>query len=202
MFATFETSTVYSNIAVWYSHFFFVGCNTSLNGTRGTFHSPNYPAKYPDGQYCSWRITVSPAQRIHLVFTTFSLQNESNTDALYVYDGKNEEGKELGVFYGKHPPPTRGIYSSSNQIFVMFISDSSVSYTGFNASYCDNQCPGKWCPGCERFHGAGVGWGGGGVIIKLGWELTFVLASKSGPALCTKYVKLLREVPCLVNDFR
>ena len=36
-----------------------------------------------------------------------------------------------------------------------------------------------------------------------GWtDLTFVLARKSGPALCTKYVKLLREVPCLVNDFR
>lgn len=39
------------------------------------------------------------------------------------------------------------------------------------------------------------GRGGGGVIIKLGWDLTFVLVSKSGPALCTKYVKLLREVP-------
>ena len=46
------------------------------------------------------------------------------------------------------------------------------------------------------------GAGRGGVIIKLGWDLTFVLASKSGPALCTKYVKLLREVPCLFNDFR
>ena len=42
------------------------------------------------------------------------------------------------------------------------------------------------------------GGGGGG-----GWtDLTLVLARKSGPALCTKYVKLLREVPCLVNDFR
>ena len=42
------------------------------------------------------------------------------------------------------------------------------------------------------------GGGGGGLWT----ELTFVLARKSGPALCTKYVKLLREVPCLVNDFR
>ena len=42
------------------------------------------------------------------------------------------------------------------------------------------------------------GGGGGG-----GWpEIKFFLARKSGPALCTKYVKLLREVPCLVNDFR
>ena len=43
----------------------------------------------------------------------------------------------------------------------------------------------------------------GSMVRGGGWtDLTFVLARKSGPALCTKYVKLLREVPCLVNDFR
>ena len=36
-------------------------------------NSPNYPEKYPDGQYCSWKITVSPSQRIHLLFTEFRL---------------------------------------------------------------------------------------------------------------------------------
>ena len=46
--------------------------------------------------------------------------------------------------------------------------------------------------------GSMVGGGGGGGCT----DLTFFLARKSGPALCTKYVKLLREVPCLVNDFR
>ena len=109
----------------------------------GTFHSPNYPWKYPDGQYCSWRITVDPAQQIHLKFTNFSLQNENNTDALYVYDGRDSSGKVLGVFYGGNPPSKEGIHSSSNHMFVIFISDKSASYTGFNAFYCEGRCSSK-----------------------------------------------------------
>ena len=102
---------------------------------NGTFHSPNYPNKYPDGQYCSWRITVSPAQQIHLTFTAFNLQNENNTDALYVFDGENSTGKVLGVFYGSYSPPKEGINSSSNHMFIIFKSDNNGSYTGFSASY-------------------------------------------------------------------
>ena len=113
-----------------------------MGGTNGKFHSPNYPEKYPDGQYCSWTITVSPSQRIHLLFTEFRLQNENNTDALYVYDGRDERGKELGVFYGD-TPPKGGINSSSNEIFVIFKSDGNISFTGFSALYCENKCPGK-----------------------------------------------------------
>ena len=102
---------------------------------NGTFHSPNYPNKYSDGQYCSWRITVSPAQQIHLTFTAFNLQNENNTDALYVFDGENSTGKVLGVFYGSYSPPKEGINSSSNHMFIIFKSDNNGSYTGFSASY-------------------------------------------------------------------
>ena len=121
----------------------FLGCNKSLTGAMGSFHSPNYPLKYPDGQYCSWRITVSPERKIHLMFTKFNLQNENNTDALYVYDGRNNTGDVLGVFYGGNAPSQKGIYSSSNYMFVIFKSDSNDSYTGFSAFYCESTCPGK-----------------------------------------------------------
>ena len=124
------------------------GCNKTLTGLSGTFHSPNYPQKYPDGQYCSWRITVSPAQQIHLTFTNFSLQNENNTDSLYVYDGENSTGEVLGVFYGGYPPPKNGMYSSSNNMLVIFKSDKNVSYTGFIASYTAVNCLGK----CYSYH--------------------------------------------------
>jgi len=83
----------------------FVGCTKTLAASNGTLYSPNYPRKYPDGQYCSWRITVSSEKQIHLTFTDFDLQSEKNTDALYVYDGQTADGKVLGVFYGDHPPP-------------------------------------------------------------------------------------------------
>ena len=123
---------------------FFLGCNESLTGFMGTFRSPNYPEKYPDGQYCSWRITVSPGQQIQLTFTNFSLQNENNTDALHVYDGENSTGEVLGVFYGGNPPSKQGINSSSNHMFVIFKSDKIYSYTGFSALYCEGRCSGKF----------------------------------------------------------
>ena len=131
------------------SIFFFLGCRESLTGVMGTFHSPNYPGKYPDGQYCSWRITVCPAQQVHLIFISFSLQKENHTDALYVYDGKNSTVEVLGVFYGRNPPSKEGIYSSSNHMFVIFKSDKMDSYTGFSAIYCEGRCTGK-LPFIER----------------------------------------------------
>ena len=67
--------------------------------------------------------------------TNFSLQSENNTDGLYVYDGENTTGKMLGVFYGGQAPPKEGIYSSSNNMLVIFKSDKSKSYTGFSASF-------------------------------------------------------------------
>ena len=125
------------------SYFYFLGCNQTHTTASGTFQSPNYPKKYPDGQYCSWRIMVNEVHKIHLKFTTFSLQTERNTDELYVYDGENAEGEVLGVFYGGHPPPREGIRSSSNTMFVIFKSDKNDSYTGFSASYYAGDNSGK-----------------------------------------------------------
>ena len=124
---------------------FFTGCNETLTGVNGSFHSPNYPTKYPDGQFCSWRITVSSWQQIHLTFTHFSLQSENNTDSLHVYDGENATGEVLGVFYGCHPPPKEGIYSSSNHLLVIFKSDKDISQAGFSASYVAVNCSSDSC---------------------------------------------------------
>ena len=60
---------------------------------------------------------------------------DKSTDELRVYDGVDETGTMLGVFYGGHPPPKEGIYSSSSRMFLIFKSDKNDSYTGFNASY-------------------------------------------------------------------
>lgn len=79
-------------------------------------------------------VNVTP--HIHLILTNFSLHHENNTDALYVYDGENATGEVSGMFYGRNPPPEEGIYSMTNQMFVMFKLDNQTgSCTGFNASY-------------------------------------------------------------------
>ena len=86
---------------------------------------------------------INTTQQIHLVFTNFSFQNEKDTDAIYVYDGQDSTGKVLGEYYGGYPPPKKGIFSSSNRMFLMFKSDNTDSYTGFSASYYAYKNPGK-----------------------------------------------------------
>lgn len=76
------------------------------------------------------------------MFTSFNLQAENNTDAVYVYDGDSEAREVLGVFYGGNLPP-KGIYSSSNNLLVVFKSDKNGSYTGFQAVYHAINCSGK-----------------------------------------------------------
>ena len=77
------------------------------------------------------------------MFTNFSLQAENTSDAVYVYDGENATGEALGVFYGGHPPPNDGIFSSTNNMFVIFKSNGNASYSGFQASYHAVNCSGK-----------------------------------------------------------
>ena len=77
------------------------------------------------------------------MFSSFSVQDKNNTDAVFVYDGGNTSAKMLGVYYGGHLPPTEGLFSSSNQMLVIFISDSNTSFSGFQASYHAVHCFGK-----------------------------------------------------------
>lgn len=87
---------------------------------------------------------VNSTQRIRLTFTAFDLQEDRGTDSVTVYDGVNETGKMLGVFFGGNPPSEEGIVSSSNTLFVMFQSDKSDSFTGFSASYIALRIEGKF----------------------------------------------------------
>ena len=119
-------------------------CNeTHMGADSGVFQSPNFPHNYPNEVYCSWSFTVNQSQHVFLMFSRFSLQAENNTDAVHVYDGGNTTGEVLGVFYGGHPPPKGGVYSSANQMFVVFKTDNNKSFSGFQASYHALTCSGK-----------------------------------------------------------
>ena len=123
-------------------HCLYLGCNKTLTATKGTFHSPNYLNKHSDGEYCSWRIYVSRRNRIRLTFSNVYNQNDPGT--LIVYDGENVSGEVLGVFYGNLPLAGREFFSSSNHMLVIFLSNATDSYTGFNASYSLIERKGKY----------------------------------------------------------
>ncbi|XP_015773687.1 PREDICTED: uncharacterized protein LOC107351897, partial [Acropora digitifera] len=78
---------------------YYHGCNKTLTAMNGTFHSPNYPSKHSDGEYCSWKISVSPGNRIRLTFSNASFRNQNDASNLIVYDGEHVSGEVLGVFY-------------------------------------------------------------------------------------------------------
>ena len=120
-------------------------CNeTHVGADSGVLQSPNFPHNYPNEAYCFWNIRVNQSQHVFLMFSSsFSLQAENNTDVIRVYDGGNTTGEELGVFYGGHPPPQDGLYSSANQMFVVFKTDNNKSFSGFQASYHALTCSGK-----------------------------------------------------------
>ena len=111
---------------------------------NGTFHSPNYPNKNSDGEYCSWKISVSSGNRIRLTFSNLSFHNQNDASKLIVYDGENVRGEVLGVFHGSLSPPGREFYSSSSHMLVIFVSNATDSYTGFNASYSFIERRGKF----------------------------------------------------------
>ncbi|XP_015757085.1 PREDICTED: cubilin-like [Acropora digitifera] len=114
---------------------YYRGCNKTLTAMNGTFHSPNYPNKHSDGEYCSWKISVSAGNRIRLTFSNPSFHKQDDASNIIVYDGENVSGEVLGVFHGSLPPPGKEFYSSSNHMLVVFESKATDSYTGFNASY-------------------------------------------------------------------
>ncbi|XP_058836590.1 protein tolkin-like [Topomyia yanbarensis] len=100
----------------------------------GRLESPNYPADYLPNKECIWRITVPKDYQVALKFQSFEVENHDNCayDYVEVRDGHSPESREIGAFCGyKIPPDMR---SSSNKMFVKFVSDGSVQKAGFLAT--------------------------------------------------------------------
>ena len=90
-------------------------------------------------------ISVSPGNRIRLTFSNVYNQNDAGN--LIVYDTENVSGEVSGVFCGNLPPTWKEFFSSSNHMLVIFVSNATDSYTGFNASHSLIERRGKFCQG-------------------------------------------------------
>ena len=73
--------------------------------------------------------------QVVLKFPKFSLQKGADTDNVQLYDGQNETSPSLGVYSGDTTPPSAGVRSTSNELFVMFKTNSKNNFAGFQASY-------------------------------------------------------------------
>ncbi len=84
---------------------------------------------YANSQSCGFLIDPGCADSIQLTFRSFSL--ESFYDYLRIYDGPNTSAPLLLSRTGFGVPPDVTAYSG--QMYVLFTSDGSVTYSGFDA---------------------------------------------------------------------
>ncbi|KAK0410740.1 hypothetical protein QR680_005299 [Steinernema hermaphroditum] len=118
-----------------------VGCGGIFSEDTGVVTSPNYPEKYLPHMYCIYQISVKPNKRVRLTFEVFDLEIVSNReecgfDSVRVFDSFEAEehhGKMHGKFCGSMTPPS--LLSDGNTMTVVFVSDRSVSGTGFSARW-------------------------------------------------------------------
>lgn len=70
-----------------------------------------------------------------LKFHSFEVENHDNCvyDFVEIRDGLTPDSKLIGLFCGYKVPPD--IRSSSNHLFVKFVSDGSVQKVGFSAVF-------------------------------------------------------------------
>ncbi|PAV80528.1 hypothetical protein WR25_22908 [Diploscapter pachys] len=133
------------------------GCSFELNSPSGEIQTPNFPHEYPKMQNCTWLFITTPGHRLMLVwecffslklgnifqtFTNFQIEEHSQCkyDYVGVYDGSTGNSPVAGTFCGSSTPPL--ILSSTNQMLLVFASDSSVSRRGFSAHY-SSVCGGR-----------------------------------------------------------
>eukprot|EP00058_Branchiostoma_floridae_P010524 XP_002596012.1 hypothetical protein BRAFLDRAFT_123740 [Branchiostoma floridae] len=106
-------------------------CGGNYNEDTGAFQLLNYA----NNQDCIWKITVTAGKFVMLQFSQFDVEQDSSCsyDYVKVYDGASVSSPVLGTFCGTSVPAS--LVSSSNHMTVRFVSDSSITETGFSATF-------------------------------------------------------------------
>ncbi|XP_045482434.1 cubilin [Harmonia axyridis] len=113
-------------------------CGGKFTEKSGIITSDGYPKHYAPGVSCIYEIIQPPGYIITLTFLDFRLEHSSDTDEpcfdyVEVRDGDYENSTLVGRYCNEIRPPK--IVSSMNYLWLKFVSDESVSYEGFKATY-------------------------------------------------------------------
>ncbi|KAM8938764.1 embryonic protein UVS.2-like [Pelodytes ibericus] len=117
-------------------------CSSVLSGDSGSFSSASNPSNYPNNYNCSWLIRT-PFDKVFLQFDAFDVQVSQGCTADYirVFDGPSRSSALLlNQTCGKGLLPP--LVASRNSLLVEFITDKTVTATGFRASYSTVPCGG------------------------------------------------------------
>ncbi|KAM8743208.1 bone morphogenetic protein 1-like isoform 3-T3 [Acanthopagrus schlegelii] len=110
-------------------------CGGEVKRDSGQIQSPNYPDDYQSNKVCVWKITVAEGFNVGLSFQSFEIERHDSCayDYVEVRDGVSESSPLLGRFCGYDKPDD--IKSSSNRLWLKFVSDGSVNKAGFAANF-------------------------------------------------------------------
>ncbi|XP_003786834.1 cubilin [Otolemur garnettii] len=123
---------------------FHKSCGGYRHADRGIITSPNYPESYKPNLNCSWHVLVQSGLTIAVHFEQpFQIPNGDSFcnqgDYLVLKNGPDIHSPPLGPpggnghFCGSRPSST--LFTSDNEMFVRFISDSSNEGQGFKIKY-------------------------------------------------------------------
>ncbi|XP_029108779.1 bone morphogenetic protein 1-like [Scleropages formosus] len=110
-------------------------CGGDMSRDSGQIQSPNYPDDYRPSKNCIWKVTVTQGFHVGLTFQSFEIERHDSCgyDYLEVRDGNSDSSPLLGRFCGYDKPDD--IKTSSNQLWMKFVSDGSVNKAGFAAHF-------------------------------------------------------------------
>ena len=101
--------------------------------------SPNYPLNYDNSLDCKLLITVDSSLSLRgyivkVIFSDFQLEScVGFGDTLTFYDGMDAVSSLLGSYCGTTHPDV--IYSTGQDLYVKFHTDSFTTYKGFSFSF-------------------------------------------------------------------
>ncbi|XP_053120680.1 cubilin [Hemicordylus capensis] len=125
-----------------------ISCGGVFNRSSGTIMSPTHSVTdYHHNMNCSYHIIVGSNKIVALKFNSFQLEASSSCDKDYVavYDGPSTVALLLGKFCGEALPPI--IKSSTNNLYLVFKTDSFEAAGGWKASFRETIGPQQGCGG-------------------------------------------------------
>ncbi|XP_046744297.1 cubilin [Diprion similis] len=114
-------------------------CGGNYHSLTGVLTSPNYPNRYPARRTCEWIITAPNRHQVVLNVTAFELETHRFCvhDYLEIRNGGLSTSPLIGKYCGTEIA-NQIIQSFSNKMYLKFVTDHSISRSGFKIEWDSN----------------------------------------------------------------
>ncbi|XP_046466404.1 cubilin [Neodiprion pinetum] len=114
-------------------------CGGNYYSLTGVITSPNYPNTYPERRTCEWTIIAPNRHQVLLNVTAFELERfrSCSFDYLEIRNGGLPTSPLIGKYCGTEIA-NQTIQSFSNKMYLKFVTDQSVSLSGFRIEWDSN----------------------------------------------------------------